>query len=139
MKITDSDRFWSHVAGDSADDCWLWTSSLGVTGYGRFKFRGRAVRAHRYAYEALRSEIPGGLVLDHLCRNRACVNPWHLEPVSQRANVLRGGGVAAQAAAKTHCPQGHPYDSANTIVSSEGYRRCRTCCRIADRLRRAAK
>lgn len=137
MKEEDEDRFWSNVTGDDVRTCWLWTATCGTTGYGKFKFRGRVVRAHRHAYELLRAEIPHGLVLDHLCRERACVNPWHLEPVSQRVNVLRGQGVAAVAARKTHCPHGHRYDDSNTVVTADGFRRCRTCRSAADRVRRA--
>lgn len=86
---------------------------------------------HRVAWETLRGPIPDGMQLDHLCRQRACWNPDHLEPVSPRENVLRGVGITAMNAKKTHCPQGHPYDDANTGITSTGKRRCRACGREA--------
>src|SRR5688572_21764976 len=69
--------------------------------------------AHRLMYVALRGPIPDGLELDHLCRNHACVNPWHMEPVTGRVNKLRGTSPSAVHAAKTHCPKGHAYTPEN--------------------------
>jgi hypothetical protein len=94
------------------------------------------VLAHRWAYEFLRAEIPEGLHIDHLCRNRACVNPWHLEPVTNRVNGLRGESVAAQHARKTHCIRGHEFTTENTYPIKNGKGRgCRECSRIKDRER----
>jgi hypothetical protein len=93
-------------------------------------------RAHRVAYEALIGPIPDGLQLDHLCRNRACVNPLHTEPVTQIENIRRGeAGVpsGSQQRAKTHCPQGHPYSQGNTYIRKNGHRMCRTCNAAAQR------
>ena len=81
------ERFWSHV--DITEDCWLWTASTNF-GYGQFYAHKRNYRPHRYAYELLVGEVPDGLVLDHLCRVRHCVNPAHLEPVTHRTNINRG-------------------------------------------------
>lgn len=89
----------------------------------------RQVMAHRVAYEMLVGPIPDGMQLDHLCRNRCCVNPEHLEPVTCRENLMRGTGHAARNAAKTHCPQGHPYDDENTGFNKSGGRYCKTCNR----------
>jgi len=124
---TDSRRFWAAVrVGDKG--CWDWTGSHNPKGYGSFNVNKGHRPAHRLAYEIMRGPIPEGLTLDHLCRNRGCVNPAHLEPVTNRENVLRGIGPTAKAARATHCPSGHPYDEANTYVSpSTGWRRCRTC------------
>ena len=118
--------------------CWLWTASTRRGGYGGFWSGGKTVRAHRYAYERWVGPIPDGLELDHLCRNPTCVNPDHLEPVTHRENTLRGETIAAANAAKTHCPQGHPYDERNTYVYPNGRRNCRTCDRDRDRPRRGA-
>lgn len=112
---------------DRTGSCWLWTRSLNGKGYAEVKVNGRHHPAHRLAYELLVGPIPAGLVLDHLCRVRHCVNPAHLEPVTNRENILRGDTVPAKNAAKTHCAQGHPYDDANTINRPNGHRRCRAC------------
>ena len=88
--------------------------------------------AHRLAYELVKGPISDGLQIDHLCRNRACINPDHLEAVTQRENILRGEGVAALNARKTHCPQGHAYDEENTLILTgrqAGARRCQICAR----------
>ena len=126
-------RFWSKVKMGNPDDCWLWMGKIERNGYGRFWFDSHFVGAHRFAYELTHGPIPKGLTIDHKCRNRACVNPLHLEPVSIQINVLRGVGLTAQFAAKTHCPQGHPYDMFNTYINRKGARVCRQCARQANR------
>lgn len=113
--------------------CWEWTASLMHNGYGQFSIdrQGRLVAAHRAAYEHWVSSIPVGLQLDHLCRNRKCVNPDHLEPVTQRENMLRGIGPAALAARATHCKRGHPFSPENTLrLRTRNERVCRTCKHI---------
>lgn len=114
---------------DPDTGCWEWQNSK-TLGYGRVKFRGRLDLAHRVAYEVLVGPIPAGLHLDHLCRNRGCVNPAHLEPVTQRENILRGTGPAAVNAAKTHCVNGHSLADARMIRRGKDRRPtrdCRTC------------
>lgn len=138
VQITRDDeaRFWIYV--EKTNGCWRWTSALNPNGYGRFRTRQGAFQAHRFAFELGNGPIPDGLELDHLCRNRACVNPARLEAVTHRENTLRGATIAAANAAKTHCPQGHPYDGGNTYVNPRGSRICRTCVQ-ASRDRYAAR
>lgn len=95
------------------NDCWLWQGSLTHDGYGHFGFGGKVVRAHRWFYEQIRGLIPVGLTLDHLCRVRRCVNPWHLEAVINKINVLRGNGRAAKAARQLYCVHGHKFSGRN--------------------------
>jgi len=119
-------RFWSKVKKGAPDDCWIWQAS-GARGYGLFWNGTRQTAAHRFAYESVKGPIPPGLVLDHLCRNPPCVNPAHLEAVTDRVNLLRGDTIPARHAAKTHCPQGHPYSGENLYVGPTGRRGCRIC------------
>jgi hypothetical protein len=93
----------------------------------------RHISAHRLSYELLVGPVPEGLVLDHLCRNRACCRPDHLEPVSRGENVLRGDTIAARKAAQTECTHGHEYTPSNTGRQSNGTRYCRKCAVIKQR------
>lgn len=121
-------RFWAKVRKDPSTGCWEWTAATS-DGYGHFAVKKGDIRAaHRVAWEMLRGPVPDGLHIDHLCRNRACVNPDHMEPVSCRTNILRGIGPSARHAIKTHCPQGHEYSPDNTY-HYRGQRHCRACRR----------
>lgn len=113
-------------------ECSEWTGSLTRGGYGQIRISGRLQYVHRVSYEAANGEVPPGLFLDHLCRNRRCVNPAHLEPVTCLENTRRGLSGAAQRS-RTHCPMSHPYDAINTYRTKEGKRMCRKCA--ADRMR----
>ena len=109
--------------------CWEWDAGRFSSGYGAFRApdfdgRHRLQRAHRYAYEAFVGRVPADLDLDHLCRNRACVNPAHLEPVTRKVNVRRG--LEARGLS-THCNRGHAFTSENTIARKNGRRACRLC------------
>lgn len=128
-------RFWAKVRV-AESGCWEWMASKGSNGYGRFGdgWKKSPKLSHRASYEALTGPIPDGLVIDHLCRNRGCVNPDHLEPVTIGENVRRGDS-GALGRNKTHCPHGHAYTPANTWIASSGGRACRECHRIAGRRR----
>lgn len=124
-------RFESNVLRSAGTSCWNWTGRKDADGYGSFFFQDRGYRAHRWIYEYSVGQIPDGLVIDHLCRNRGCVNPAHMEPVTNAENVMRGVGIAPTLAARTHCPRGHEYTPENTYTrpSSNGHRACLTCRR----------
>lgn len=116
------ERFTSKFVPEPNTGCWLWTAQASRDGYGKFKYDGGQL-AHRFAYEVAKGPIPDGLRIDHLCRQRCCVNPDHLEAVTHRENVIRGlGGML-----KTHCPHGHEYTAENTQINHKGARVCRTC------------
>lgn len=127
-----ADRFWSKV--DKTDGCWLWTGTVNWAGYGQFRYGARLIMAHRWAYEEMVGPIAEGLVIDHLCRTPTCVNPSHLEPVTERENIVRGVGPSAQNAGKTHCIRGHPFDEDNTYRTPVGDRGCKMCRAAAMRL-----
>jgi len=128
-KRTLEENFWVKVDRWDPDHCWEWTGAKIPGGYASLAVPGTSqVGAHRVAYELCIGPIPGGLHLDHLCRNRGCVNPKHLEPVTSRENILRGQSPGALNARKTHCKQGHEFTAENTYVI-QGGRRCRACNR----------
>lgn len=139
--------FWSKVKKTAT--CWIWTASKDKVGYGQIGTREpfskvKCFRPHRVAYELIKGRIPKGLQLDHLCRNTSCVNPNHLEAVTARVNILRGNGIAAKNAVKTHCNRGHPLSGANLRISinkknGNKIRICKECQRISLRKTRKIK
>jgi hypothetical protein len=137
------ERFWAAIDKRGPNGCWIWMRARTTAGYGNINLpgkEGRAIYTHRYAYELLVGPIPEGLVIDHLCRNRVCCNPEHLEPVENRENILRGDRVAmAWRGRLTHCKRGHPFDAENTNITPAGRRECRTCQREKMRRIRAAR
>lgn len=135
--LTDIERFRAKIY-ELPSGCWIWTSNLNK-GYGRFwTVKSGLVEAHRWSYEYYVGPIPDGLQIDHLCRVHSCVNPQHLEPVTQRENALRGYGMSGIYARRTHCKNGHEYTPENTHMMKSG-RWCRTCDRETHRKRAAMK
>ena len=129
-----TDRFWSKVAQSGKSECWPWLAYRKANGYGTFYLKGRTCLAHRVAYELEVGPIPHGLVIDHRCRNRSCVNPTHLEPVTHRVNILRGQSPSARFSGVTECIHGHEFTPDNTYVRKDGKgRMCKTCRRIGMR------
>lgn len=125
-------RYWSKVALDGPGQCWEWHGGMSGRGYGVTHFRGRTLAAHRIAYVAQGRTISDGMVIDHICRNRLCVNPTHLRETTQAINSVENSlSIPAFNKVKTHCPQGHLYSLENTRMqrksSSSSSRNCRTC------------
>ncbi len=138
------ERFWAFVDKKGPimrgmrSRCWVWTGAT-AKGYGQFQLESRrTVRAHRFSYEFNVGEIPKGLTIDHLCRNKACIRPGHLEPCERGVNTLRGDTVTARNKAKKACSRGHRFTKANTIrrPSAPTKRECRTCAADRGRQRR---
>lgn len=129
---SNAERFWQKV--NTNGECWEWTAGLDHYGYGAFRLwpQDRVVKAHRYAYELVTGAIDSELTVDHLCRNRRCVNPLHMELVTRGENVRRGESAILTVQRKralTHCKHGHRFDDANTYIRPNGNRDCRTCRR----------
>lgn len=113
------------------DGHWMWNGSLDGNGkYGGFHYKGKQRRAHRVAWELFVGPIPEGMVLDHMCRVTQCVNPDHLQVVTQRENLLIGETLQAENAKKTHCIRGHEFNDINTYFTPSGGRACRPCRRF---------
>jgi hypothetical protein len=119
------------IIGISNDDCWNWTGGLNNYGYGRISVGGKRVLAHRYSYTLFKGKIPEGKVIDHLCRNRKCVNPTHMEPVTNSENVKRG-----EKKQRTYCIRGHLLSGSNLKIRKNGTRFCRACDRDRVRIKR---
>jgi hypothetical protein len=114
--------------GANENGCWIWSRAFNGAGYpSTMWLNGKVVLAHRASYLIFKGPIPDGLEIDHLCRDKRCVNPEHLEAVTRQTNLLRGTGFAARHARQTHCKRGHEFTDANTYISARGERVCRTC------------
>lgn len=121
------ERFWSKVNKNS--ECWIYSGTIVDSGYGHFTIGKKSIRAHRFSYELHKGPIPKGLVLDHLCRNKLCVNPDHLEAVTIRINTLRGHGPSSMNAKKTHCKNGHEFTEDNVYQPPGRLHRMCIICR----------
>lgn len=141
---TTRERFDAAVHMEPNTACWLWTGTVTREkhGYGRLEVNGKPTVAHRYAYEQFIGPIPPDCDLDHKCRTTLCVNPWHLEPVSHKENVLRGTSPAAKHAKQTHCKNGHPLNGPHVLLlprSRKGRQWIERVCRLCREERRTAE
>ena len=125
-------RFHSKVIVDDVTGCAIWIAGRATGGYGRFHHNGRTHNAHRWLYHHTVGEIPDDLVVDHLCRNRTCVEPSHMRVVTNAENTLAAGSLSFCRANmdKTHCRRGHEFSDENTATTPRGHRACRECRRI---------
>ena len=135
------DRFWPKVK--KSNGCWIWMGCKNDRGYGQICDNSggtfRMVYAHRFVYELVIRSIPKGLTIDHLCRNRSCVRPDHLEIVTIKENTLRGNGPSGRESRQTHCLHGHPFIPENTYFRRDRWgRQCKTCVRSRSRARKKA-
>jgi hypothetical protein len=136
--VSAEQRFWQYV--DKTEDCWNWTGWTYRHGYGGFRPGGRGDPngyAHRFSYEATLGPIPDGLEIDHLCRNRRCVRPDHLEPVTHAENHRRRRGIkTGPYNVGDRCRRGHSR-AEHTAINRQGFRYCRECSRLAQQRHRA--
>ena len=127
-------RFQKNIELDLLEGCWLWKGSVNRDCYGTFWYEGKTRLSHRMSYEHWNGPIPKGLQLDHLCRNRNCVYPQHMEPVTFAENQRRGI-QRNQYMDKTHCVRGHEFNEKNTYMKpNNGGRECRVCKNIRARM-----
>lgn len=122
------ERFWNKVE-IQPNGCWDWVGAITNRGYGLFNDEIKLKLVHRLSYEINKGKIPAGLQIDHLCRNRKCVNPEHLEVVTQKENMMRGFGLASMYSKRSHCKRGHPLVKEN-LGKWRNSRDCLICSRL---------
>lgn len=127
------ERFLSKIS-ISNSGCWEWNGYIQENGYGQTSIKSKGVYTHRFIYEYYHDSIHPDLTIDHLCRNRKCVNPLHLEQVSHKENIMRGDTLALKNSKKTHCKRGHEFTPKNTYVNPRGSRCCMICTNYLKRL-----
>lgn len=125
------ERFESKYIPEPNSGCWIWLAGTATEGYGKFWVDGATDLAHRVSWRLAGRATPSNTELDHLCRNRLCCNPDHLEPVSHRENMLRGVSPTALTARSNFCKNGHEFTVENTYYLANGWRRCHACGRAA--------
>jgi hypothetical protein len=126
-------RFHAKYAVDVTTFCWEWTAALDPNGYSVHKNYGRKISGHRFAFLAFVGPIPADRQIDHVCRNKRCVNPAHLDCVTAQENTLRADGPSSRNAARTRCIHGHAFSLLNTYITPDGRRMCRECQRARTR------
>jgi hypothetical protein len=133
--------FWVKVGSRTDNGCWPWLASKDSDGYGNFWVGGKCRGAHRVSYELIVGGVPEGLQLDHLCKRRDCVNPWHLEPVTPKENKYRSRKQFVEEVPHTKmiCVNGHPYTTDTTYLEPRGGKQCRICMRATTERYRARK